>query len=150
MAKNVGDIKQIDKHFDWIMMDNASTSIFETWGYTPSWHRPIGHIGHLGGTPTAAAPSAEAMAGSTSLGDVGASFAGWTENTMGSIASSLDPGSLKLAQTKAGFLDLSGVDRATGEFFESLAESGGSGGGGGGGCACAGCACACACAGGGR
>ena len=47
-----------------------------------------------------------------------------------------------------------GADRVTGEFFQALAESGGSGGGGGGGggcaCACAGCACACACAGGGR
>ncbi len=150
-AKNVGDIKQIDKHFEWIMMDDDSTSIFETTHYTPSWHRPIGHVRDAGGTASVAPPSADAAAGSTSLGDVGASFAGWTENTMGSIASSLDPISVNLSEAKAGFMDLSGVDRATGEFFESLAESGGSGGGGGGGgCACAGCACACACAGGGR
>ena len=150
-AKNVGDIKQMDKHFEWIMMDDDYTSVFDTWHYAPRWHRPIGHVGNLGGIPSAAAPSVEGMAGSTSLGDVGASFAGWSENTMGAMASSLSPGTLNLSEVKAGFMDLSGVDRATGEFFESLAESGGSGGGGGGGgCACAGCACACACAGGGR
>lgn len=147
-AKNVGDIRQIDKHFEWIMLDKDAPSIFDTWHYSPSWHRPIGHVGHWGGAAAPSLPSTEAMAGSTSLGDVGASFAGWTENAMGRFASSLSPDSLKLAETKPGFLDLSGVDRATGEFFESLAESGG--GGGGGGCACAGCACACACAGGGR
>lgn len=149
-AKNIGDIKQMDKHFEWIMMDDDYTSVFDTWHYTPRWYRPIGHVGHTGGIPTSAAPSADGMAGSTSLGDVGASFAGWSENTMGAMASSLTPGSWNLAEVKAGFLDLSGVDRVTGEFFQSLAESGGSGGGGGGGCACAGCACACACAGGGR
>ena len=149
-AKNVGDIKQMDKHFEWIMMDDDYTSVFDTWHYTPRWHRPIGQIGHAGGSPGPAAPSAEGMAGSTSLGDVGASFAGWSENTMGAMASSLSPGSVNLSEVKAGFLDLSGVDRVTGEFFQALTESGGSGGGGGGGCACAGCACACACAGGGR
>ena len=150
-AKNVGNIKQMDKHFEWIMMDDDYTSVFDTWHYTPRWHRPIGHVGHTVGTATASVPSTDAVAGSTGLGDVGASFAGWSENTMGAMASSLSPGTLNLSEVKAGFLDLSSVDRATGEFFEALAESGGSSsGGGGGGCACAGCACACACAGGGR
>jgi hypothetical protein len=149
-AKNVGDIKQIDKHFQWIMIDDDFSSVFDTWNYTPSWHRPIGHVGGWSGPPIAAPPAAGTTTGSTSLGDVGASFAGWTENTMGAFASSISPGSLNLAEAKTGFMDLSGIDRATGAFFEALAESGGSGGGGGGGCACAGCACACACAGGGR
>jgi hypothetical protein len=90
------------------------------------------------------------MTGSPSFGDVASSFAGWTENTMGSLASSISPGALQVENPSGGFLDLSGADRVTGEFFEALSESGGSGGGVGGGCACAGCACACACAGGGR
>ena len=41
-AKNVGDIKQMDKHFEWIMMDDDYTSVFDTWHYTPRWHRPMG------------------------------------------------------------------------------------------------------------
>jgi hypothetical protein len=64
------------------------------------------------------------------------------------------PGSMNIPDAKGGLVDLSGVDRVTGDIFEALSESSGSGGGGGGGsscaCACAGCACACACAGGGR
>ncbi len=149
-AKNVGDIKQMDKHFEWIMMDDDYTSVFEGRHYTPTWYRSGGYVGNTGGTASASAPSTDAVAGSTSLGDVGASFAGWSENTMGAMASSLSPETLNLSEVKGGFLDLSGVDRATGEFFEALGDSSGSGGGGGGGCACAGCACACACAGGGR
>jgi hypothetical protein len=73
---------------------------------------------------------------------------------MGGLAAAIMPGSMNLPDPKGGLVDLSGVDRVTGDIFEALSESSGSGGGGGGGsscaCACAGCACACACAGGGR
>ncbi|NLF07801.1 MAG: hypothetical protein GX594_07445, partial [Pirellulaceae bacterium] len=98
----------------------------------------------------AAAPGAGG--GTTSFGDVAASFTGWAENTMGGMASAISPGSLSLSDKSGGFLNLSGVDHVAGEFFSALGKSSGGGGGGGGGCACAcaGCACACACAGGGR
>lgn len=151
-ASAIGDIPQrekaIDRNFEWILMDDDYPTVF-TYGrpYWPIWTR---------GT-TAAAPSAPSAApsapGQTSFGDVAASFTGWAENTMGSLASAISPGSLSAAKPSGGFIDLSGADRVTGDFFQALAESSGSGGGGVGGgcaCACAGCACACACAGGGR
>ena len=148
-AKAVGPIEQrekrIDRNFEWILVDDNYPTVF-TYGrpYRPIWTR---------GT-TVSAPSGPSAApgipGKTSFGDVSGSFAGWAENTMGSMASAIAPGSLTAPTSAGGFIDLSGADRVTGEFFQSLAESGGSGGGGGGGCACAGCACACACAGGGR
>lgn len=152
MAQSVGDIPQrekaIDRNLEWILMDDNYPTVFTSGRpYRPVWIRSIGR----GSTaaPTTATPGTE-MAGSPSFGDVASSFAGWTENTMGSIASSLSPGALQVENPAGGFLDLSGADRLTGEFFEALSESGKGGGVGGGGCACAGCACACACAGGGR
>jgi hypothetical protein len=98
------------------------------------------------GTPGSDAP---APGGSTSFGDVAASFAGWTENTFGSMADAISPGALQVETPGGGLIDLSGADKG---FFKALSESSSGGGGGGGGCACAcaGCACACACAGGGR
>jgi hypothetical protein len=156
MAKQVGDIPQreklLDRNFEWILMDDDYPTVFTTGRpYWPIWTRG-GWSGSRG--PATAAPRAGAsgpeMTGSPSFGDVASSFAGWTENTMGSLASSISPGALQVENPSGGFLDLSGADRVTGEFFEALSESGGSGGGVGGGCACAGCACACACAGGGR
>jgi len=155
-AAAIGDIPQrekvIDRDFEWILMDDHYPTVF-TYGHP---YRPIWTRGTTAGLP--GAPSAgPGMPGQTSFGDVAASFAGWAENTMGSIASAISPGSLAVAKPSGGFLDLSGADRVTGAFFQALGEaaaSGGSGGGGGGGggcaCACAGCACACACAGGGR
>jgi hypothetical protein len=154
-AAAIGDIPQrekaIDRSFEWILMDDHYPTVFtHGYPYRPIWTR--GTIVGSPGTPSAA----PGMPGQTSFGDVAASFAGWAENTMGSIASALSPGSLSVAQPSGGFLDLSGADRVTGAFFQALGEaaaSGGGGGGGGGGgcaCACAGCACACACAGGGR
>jgi len=147
-ARSVGDIAQrqqaIDRDLEWILVDDDYPTVFTTGHpYRPIWTR--------GPSLPDAAP-APGVPGQTSFGDVSASFAGWAENTMGNMASAIAPGSLNLAKPAGGFLDLSGVDRVTGEFFESLASSSGGGGGGGGGCACAcaGCACACACAGGGR
>jgi hypothetical protein len=101
------------------------------------------------GAPAAPSPT-PGIPGQTTFSDVAASFSGWAENTMGSLASAISPGALNAGQSPGGFLDLSGADHVTGEIFSALAEASTSGGGGGGGCACAGCACACACAGGGR
>ncbi len=156
-AAAVGDVAQrekaIDRDFEWILMDDDYPTVF-TRGrpYVPIWCRGAAMAG---GQPGGSVPAPSAPAGRTTFGDVSASFAGWAENTMGSLASAIAPGSLGVTQPSGGLLNLSGADRVTGEFFQALAEaaqSSGSGGGGGGGCACAcaGCACACACAGGGR
>jgi hypothetical protein len=124
--------------------------------YRPIWMRPYmfgGFGGSSSGSGFGGGGSGADIAGQTSFGDVAASFAGWTENTMGGLADAIMPGSVQMQTAAGGVVDLSGVDHATGEFFEALAKSSSSGGGGGGGgcaCACAGCACACACAGGGR
>jgi hypothetical protein len=153
-ARSVGDIEQreqvIDRNLEWLLIDDDWPAVFSTPGrsYRPMWTRTAGPIAAAGG----AAPPAPASRGSTSFGDVAASFAGWTENTMGSLASTIQPEVLSVATPGQGVVNLSGFDRATGQFFKALAEASakGGGGGGGGGCACAGCACACACAGGGR
>jgi hypothetical protein len=155
-ASDIGDIPQrekvLDRNFEWILMDDDYPTVF-TYGrpYWPIWCRGA----------SAAAPPAPvggpSPAGQTSFGDVAASFSGWAENTMGDLAAAISPGSLGVNSPSGGFLDLSGADRVTGEFFHALGEAATSGGGGGGigggggcACACAGCACACACAGGGR
>ncbi|MBN2474937.1 MAG: hypothetical protein JXB62_10045 [Pirellulales bacterium] len=156
-ASAVGDLAQrekaIDRNFEWILMGEDHGRVFD-YGrpYRPIWIRGLG-APSSGGVP--AGGGAPSIPGQTSFGDVAASFSGWAENTMGSMATSISPGSLNVARPAGGFLNLSGADKVTGEFFQALGEaaaSGGGGGGGGGGCACAcaGCACACACAGGGR
>lgn len=139
----------LDRDLQWILMDDGYSSVFSQPGYhyVPAWTRST-TSGTGGGTtqPTSAAPG-----GTTSFSDVAASFAGWTENTMGSVASAIEPGSIQAKSASGGVIDLSGVDRATADALKAMGESSGSGGGfSGGGCACAGCACACACAGGGR
>ena len=150
-AGAIGNIAQrtrkIDRHFEWILIDDNYPTVFTRGGYRPVWTRGS----TFSGGPSTA-PTSVDIPGTTSAGDVSASFAGWAENTMGTMASAISPGSLSVETSAGGFINLSGVDRVTGEFFQALGEaaasSGGSGGGGG--CACAGCACACACAGGGR
>lgn len=155
----VGDLpeweKTVDRNMEWILMGDDYPPVFTHHGqpYRPVWirHWPIG-----AGSATAAAgapASKPAVGGRTSFSDVAASFAGWTENTMGRMAEAISPQMLQAATSKSGGLvDLRGADRLTADILKSMAESSGSGGGrsGGGGCACAGCACACACAGGGR
>ena len=151
-ASAIGDISQrekvIDKNLEWILVDDDYPTVFSHgYPYQPVWTRSSVGSGVTAPSAGNSAPST----GTTSFGDVAASFAGWTENTMGSMAGAIAPESLGIVKPSGGFLDMSGCDRVTGEFLEALSESGGSGGGGGGGgCACAGCACACACAGGGR
>jgi hypothetical protein len=150
----------LDRDFEWILLDDDFPTVFETAGrpYQPPWMRPV-VVGD--GRPAApvesgrpsGAPGTPAPGGRTTFGDVAASFVGWTEHTMGSMASAISPGSLQIKGAGGGVINLSSVDRVTGNIFEAMAESSSSGGGGGGGgcaCACAGCACACACAGGGR
>lgn len=164
-AGAIGEIPQrqehLDRQFEWVLMDDDWPTVF-VGPYRPPWMR--GPIGRTAGPvirpvwqPAAPMPTAPTPApppsipGQTTANDVAASFAGWAENTFGRLASSLTPGSLNLPTASGGFVDLSGFDRVTGEFFKALAEARSSGGGGGGcACACAGCACACACAGGGR
>jgi len=109
--------KYLDRTFEWILMDDDYPTVFTAGRpYVPVWVRG-------GGTPVgsggrAAAPSTPA--GSTSFGDVAASFAGWAENTMGSLASAISPGSLGVQKPGGGILDLSGADHVTGEFFHRV------------------------------
>jgi hypothetical protein len=157
-AKSIGDIPEreryIDRHLQWLLLDNAYPTVFSSrrYHYRPVWIRPFASSDRLGGSSMSSKAGPSAPGGRTSFADVSASFAGWTENTMGKLAASISPGSLKL-DLPAGGINLSGADKVTGDVFKALASSSGGGSSGGGGscaCACAGCACACACAGGGR
>ncbi len=156
-AKGMGDVPELEKFLDrtwpWILMDDDYGPVFRRGGYNyqPVWVRP--YIGGAGSPlPSGGGQSSgPSYGGKTSFGDVAASFAGWTENTAGKLATSISPATLS---GSGGVINLGGADKVTGDIFKALASSSGSGGGGssGGGCACAcaGCACACACAGGGR
>lgn len=146
-AETLGDVSKrtqyVDNNLLWLMLADDYDDHFARWhsrgySYYPRWS---------GATSAPTGATAPAVGGRTTLGDVAASFAGWSENVTGHLASTLDPVSLGTASE--GTLNLSGVDKVTLDVLESMA-SGSGGGGGGGGCACAGCACACACAGGGR
>lgn len=158
-AKRIGDIpeleKYIDRHMQWLMIDDAYPTVFTHRGYQyqPIWVRPFASANRMGMPSGGPSPTPSGPGGKTSFADVAASFAGWTENTAGNIASSILPGSLEV-KGAGGIMNLSGVDKVTGDIFKAMAESsakgGGSSGGSGCACACAGCACACACAGGGR
>jgi hypothetical protein len=170
-AESLGEVEQrdeaLDRSFEWILMDENWQDIFDRWSrrgyrYRPRWdRRPRSGRGPViisgGGGGSIGLPNRESTPTSsrTSLGEVAASFVGWTENTMGGLASAIEPAKMGLDVPRSGgILDLSSVDRVTANVFQALAESSAKGGGGsrGGGCACAcaGCACACACAGGGR
>jgi hypothetical protein len=140
----------LDRDMEWILLDDGYPTVFNspTYTYRPIWARPSGGGGGV-------LPSLPSSGGSRSFtpsfSNVSAGFAGWTENTMGSLAAAISPSTLPSMAGKSGFVNLSGIDKATGDVFKALgSSSGGSRSGGGGGCACAGCACACACAGGGR
>lgn len=153
-ARSIGEIEQrrryLDDHLDWVLIDDDSPELLTQPGlsYWPRWHH-AGRGASLGG----AVGSGSAAGGAeVAFSDVAASFAGWSESTLGNLASGLTPGVLSVPSSKGGFVDLSALDKFTGDVFEALSQGGGGSGGGGGGCACAcaGCACACACAGGGR
>lgn len=148
-AKEIEDIpareETIDKNLDWILLgDDYSVFNHRNYRYYPRYYRTYHQSSGLDFSK-----HAPVNFDKTTFKDVASSFAGWTENTMGSLANTISPQSLKLKGNK-GIIDLSGVDKVTGDIFEALSSSSGKSGGFGGGCACAGCACACACAGGGR
>lgn len=167
-AEALGEIperdKAVDRNLEWLLMSRDYEDRFEHWhskgyDYEPSWTRvarPAPQPPTPAPTPSAPSPVPSGPGGKTSFRDVASSFAGWTENVMGSAAVKVDSAS---AEDHGVVAHLSGFQRAASDFFKSLSESSGSSGGGGragggGGrscaCACAGCACACACAGGGR
>lgn len=167
-AETIGEVEQqeqyLDKYLPWVMMNDNYPTVLNRGGYHywPMWARPMrSRTFSTGGSGRAAsggpASGGPARGGRTSFGDVAASFSGWAEATMGGMAAAILPNSMNMPTTKGGFVNLSGVDRVTGDVFEALAKASSSSGGGGGSsggsscaCACAGCACACACAGGGR
>jgi hypothetical protein len=157
-AKTIPDIatreQSLDRDMEWILLDKDFPTVFNTpaYSYRPIWTRASSGGGSSGGLPSLSSGGSPGGA-VPSFSNVAAGFAGWTENTMGSLATAISPGSLPSLASKSGFVNLSGIDKVTGDVFQALASSSRSSGGGGGGgssCACAGCACACACAGGGR
>ncbi|HUS94258.1 MAG TPA: hypothetical protein VMZ24_03665 [Patescibacteria group bacterium] len=156
-ARSIGEIPEreqyLDRHLQWLLMDDDYPTVFSArrYHYRPVWVRPFASSDRLGGSFSRVMGSPNAPGGKTSFSDVTASFAGWTENTMGNLASSIAPGAIRM-DGPAGRINLSGADKVTKDVFKALTTSSGGGRSGGGGCACAcaGCACACACAGGGR
>jgi hypothetical protein len=155
-ASTMGELEHrttaIDRNLDWLLMDERYSERFDRWEHAGYRYRPIwvrtastssgaGGLGSLGGkTGTSGIPA-------PTLGDVGASFAGWSENLAGKLTGSLSPAAVR---GSSGVVNLGGADKATGEVLAAMFSGNGGGGGGGSSCACAGCACACACAGGGR
>ncbi|MCO4774048.1 MAG: hypothetical protein KDA24_28705 [Deltaproteobacteria bacterium] len=145
----------LDRGLEWILLSESAGDVFDRYRYRPPWRRRYyyggGHGG--GGIKLPGGGGGDKGPGWTpGVGDAAAGYAGWAENVFGDMAGAILPGDI--AGKAGGFLDLSGVDKVTGDILEAMAENSGSGGSGGGGgscaCACAGCACACACAGGGR
>lgn len=133
--------RQIDRDFEWMMMDPSWEDWFDSWSgrgfhYRPSW---------LERTGPSTSDSGGESTGDISFAEVAQSFVGWTKNMAGSLAQSIEPAAMGL-DFPEGVVDLSGVDTATGGFLDAVFTflSGG------GGCACACAGCACACAGGGR
>jgi hypothetical protein len=159
-AQSMGEVEQrdqfLDRNMEWVLMHENYPTVFTTPGHTyyPIWTRPI-YTGGIGRASIPGTGGGKSSSGGAGLGDVAGGFAGWAENTMAGLAGAILPGKIS-APGSQGVINLGGLDKATGDFFEALSKSSGSGGGksGGGGsscaCACAGCACACACAGGGR
>lgn len=164
-ASSIGEIEQrekyLDKYLPWVMMNEEYPTVMTHHGhhYWPIWARRSMRSATSGGSSgrpfSSGGKSSSRAGGRSTFGDVGASFAGWAENTMGGMAAAILPSSLQAPQVKGGVIDLSGVDKVTGDVFSALMEASAEGGSGSSGgsscaCACAGCACACACAGGGR
>ena len=135
-ANTLGDIEQreayLDQYLPWVMMNRSYRPVLTVgrYNYWPRWARQT-----TSSTPTVASSGSRVSSGRASspkFGDVAASFAGWTETTMGGMAAAIMPTRLsKPAPPSTSSGSSSG-------FSSSCA------------CACAGCACACACAGGGR
>ncbi len=134
-ASTLGDIEQretyLDQYLPWVMMSRSYRPILTVgrYNYWPRWVRQTRSI-----SPTGAASSGRSSRGRAAapkFGDVAASFAGWTETTMGGMAAAILPTRLQKPAPPS-------TSSSSGSYRSSCA------------CACAGCACACACAGGGR
>ncbi|MBX7257849.1 MAG: hypothetical protein K1Y02_15920 [Candidatus Hydrogenedentes bacterium] len=141
--------EKVDEHLGWLMIDKDWERPFRDWDherpYRPTWWYGRTHIPSQpfsGGGMNIPTPT---TAPGASFGDVASAITGRFENVSTKLVGSLDA----FSKAPGPSVDLSGIDRFTGEVLKAMASSGG-GRGGGGGCACAGCACACACAGGGR
>ena len=123
----------LDRYLPWIMMRPDYRPIMTVGGYNywPRWARQTSTSG--GGLRASRTPGGRSgRSSTTTFGDVSASFAGWAEKTMGSMAAAIMPTTLSKPGT------VTHTSSGGGSFRSSCA------------CACAGCACACACAGGGR
>jgi hypothetical protein len=135
-AASLGDIEQreayLDKYLPWVMMnrDYRPATTVGRYHYWPGWARQSASSGGRTAAGSSSVRGGGGRGSSTSFGDVTASFAGWTETTMGGMAAAILPTRLSKPSLSS--------------------SSGGSSGGSSCACACAGCACACACAGGGR
>lgn len=144
----------LDRSLEWILLSQRPGDVFDRYHYRPPWRRRYrrygGFGGGLGGGGGVSLPKPSGDGWKPGLGDAAGGYAGWAENVFGDLAGAILPG--KIGSSGGPTLDLSGIDKVTGDVLKAMAEAQGSGGGGGGGssCACAGCACACACAGGGR
>lgn len=134
-ANALGDIEQreayLDQYLPWVMMNQSYRPVLAVGGYNywPRWARQTS-----ASTPVSVPSggrSSSGRASSPKFGDVAASFAGWTETTMGGMAAAIMPTRLQKPAPPS-------TSSSGGSSHSSCA------------CACAGCACACACAGGGR
>ena len=135
-AASLGDLEEreayLDKYLPWVMMnrDYRPATTVGSYHYWPVWARSTARAGGRAATRLSGSRGRGGRGSSTSFGDVTASFAGWTETTMGTMAAAILPTRLSKPSISS--------------------SSGGFSGGSSCACACAGCACACACAGGGR
>jgi len=136
-AAALGDIEEreayLDKYLPWVMMrkDYRPVMTMGSYNYWPLWARQVraGAAGAAVGGSMSRPASRAGRASTSTFGDVSASFAGWTEATMGGMAAAILPTRLSKPVP---------VSHSSSSGGSSCA------------CACAGCACACACAGGGR
>ncbi len=137
-ASALGEIEQreayLDQYLPWVMMDRGYRPIMSVGGYNywPQWARQTSTAVPSTAAPSVGRSSSSGRASAPKFGDVAASFAGWTETTMGGMAAAIMP--TRLAKPAPPSTSSS----SGGSSHSSCA------------CACAGCACACACAGGGR
>jgi len=136
-AAALGDIEQretyLDRYLPWVMMrrDYRPVMTMGSYNYWPLWARQVraAGAGAAVGAGRSRSTSSAGRASTSTFGDVSASFAGWTEATMGGMAAAILPTRLSKPVP---------VTHSSSSGGSSCA------------CACAGCACACACAGGGR
>lgn len=134
-AQKIGEIDQkdqfLDKNMEWVLMHDDYPTVFQSprHVYYPIWTRPLYTGGGIGSAPKVGGGKSSGGSSGPGLGDVAGGFAGWAENTMAGLAGAILPGKIS-APGSQGVINLSGLDKATGDFFEALAKSGGSGGGG--------------------